>query len=83
MTPELRKAKGTPPALIAGPNRLFQVLDSHWRSPESGIVWYKSGQLKTDDLGGQTGNDAGVAEGEGHAQDAHAEAALEKYHPRL
>jgi len=26
-------------------NRLFHVLDLHWRSPESGGVWCKSGQL--------------------------------------
>ena len=27
-------------------NRLFQILDVYWRSPESGDVWYKSRQLK-------------------------------------
>ena len=35
-----------PPALIAGPNVLFQVLDLYWRSPKSGSFWYKSGRLK-------------------------------------
>jgi len=30
----------------SGPDRLFQVLDVHWRSPESGDVWYKSRLLK-------------------------------------
>jgi len=25
----------------AGSNRLLQVLDLHWRSPESGELWYK------------------------------------------
>jgi len=29
-----------------GSNRLFQVLDLYWRSPESGGFWYSSGQLK-------------------------------------
>ena len=35
-----------PPALRTGSNRLFQVLDSYWRSPESGGLMLKSGQLK-------------------------------------
>ena len=26
--------------------RLFQLLDLHWRSPESGVLWYKSRRLK-------------------------------------
>jgi len=34
------------PALSAGPNRLFQVLDLYWRAPESGDVRYTSRQLK-------------------------------------
>ena len=35
-----------PQALSAGSNRLFEVLDLYWRSPESGGLWYKSRQLK-------------------------------------
>ena len=27
-------------------HHLFQVLDSYWRSPESGNLWYKLRQLK-------------------------------------
>jgi len=27
-------------------NRLLQVVDLYWRSPESGDVWHKSRQLK-------------------------------------
>jgi len=27
-------------------NRLFQVLDLHWRAPESGAVWFNSRRLK-------------------------------------
>ena len=44
----LEKKKGlkVPPALIAGSNRLFQVLDLYWHSPESGELWYKSRRLK-------------------------------------
>ena len=33
-------------ALTAESNRLFQVLDLHWRSLESGGVWCKSRRLK-------------------------------------
>ena len=32
-----------PPAVS---NRLFEVLDVYWRSPESGGLWYKSRRLK-------------------------------------
>jgi len=31
-----------PTTIRVGSNRLFQVLDFYWRSPESGDVWYKS-----------------------------------------
>jgi len=27
-------------------NRLFQILDLHWRAPESGDLWYKSRRSK-------------------------------------
>ena len=40
------RAPPLPPARRAGSNRLFQVLDLCWRSPESGDVWYQSGQWK-------------------------------------
>ena len=29
-----------------GSNSLSQILDLHWRSPESGVLWYESGHLK-------------------------------------
>jgi len=38
-----------PPALREEPNRLFQVLDLCWRSPESGDLWCTSRQLKKVD----------------------------------
>jgi hypothetical protein len=30
----------------SGINRLSQVFDVHWRSPEPGGLWYRSGQMK-------------------------------------
>ena len=33
-------------ALSAASNRLFQVLDLYWRSPESGDWWYRSRRFK-------------------------------------
>ena len=33
-------------ALIVGSDRLLQVFDVHWPSPESGDLWYTSRQLK-------------------------------------
>ena len=38
----MRLSAKRPPALRAGPNSLFQVLDFHWCSPESSGVWCKS-----------------------------------------
>jgi len=35
-----------PTALRSGPNRLLQVLDSYWRSQDSGDFWNKSRPLK-------------------------------------
>ena len=34
------------PALIVGPNRLFQAFDLHRRSPESGDVWCRPRRLE-------------------------------------
>ena len=31
---------------LKGSNRPFQVLDVYWRSPESGVLWFKSRQFK-------------------------------------
>ena len=35
-----------PSAIKAGSNDLVLVLNWYWRSPESGVLWYKSKQLK-------------------------------------
>ena len=42
----VRDLPPAPPAIRAGSNRHFQVLDFHWCSPKSGDVWYKSRKIK-------------------------------------
>jgi hypothetical protein len=44
--PALLVVRLRPPALKAGPNRLFRALDLYWRSLESGGLWSQSGHLK-------------------------------------
>ena len=47
------------PASGRGPNRLCQVLDLYWRSPEFGDVWYESMQLEKTICCGSKGGSHG------------------------
>jgi len=56
-------SRRTPPALRVGPHRRFQGLDLHWRSPESGDVWYKPGRWRQTERTAEAPATYGVTSG--------------------